>query len=186
MGESRKAGTPLGQQLAVGRERAFRRTSSLRLRTTSLRPGQEEGLLRSATRSVGCFPVTRTRHSKRTDGRGVCSTGPGPLAGGMNKRLYAYHPTLALARNWVACPEPSLKSSSSRPGKPRRRDAREVSAYSGHRVLLCDKSRQLLRTRFIPISYQGTSAARNAHASVHPESRAPTVERMSPWVQRRR
>src|ERR1700682_5941157 len=93
MGESRKAGTPLGQQLAVGGGTYFpERTSSLRLRTTSLAQGRRMGLLRSATRSVGCFPVTRNS-SFETYGRvGSCITGPAPLAGGMNKRLYAYHP----------------------------------------------------------------------------------------------
>src|SRR5258708_40263750 len=54
------------------------------------------GLLRSATRWVGCLPVTRNS-SLETYGRlESCTTGPGPLAGGMNKRLYAYHPTLEL------------------------------------------------------------------------------------------
>src|SRR5262249_7905411 len=60
MGESKKAGTPFGQQLAVGEGTYFPdRMSSLRLRTTSLAQGWRMGLSRSATRSVGCLPVTR-------------------------------------------------------------------------------------------------------------------------------
>src|SRR5437899_11231463 len=93
MGESRKAGTPLGQQLAVGEGTSFpESTSSLRLRTTSLAQGWRMGLLRSATRSVGCRPVTRNS-SFETYGRArSCCRGPAPLVGGMERRLLAYHP----------------------------------------------------------------------------------------------
>src|SRR5229473_1720695 len=55
MGESRNPVTPFGQQLAVGVPMRFPdRTSSLCLRTTSRAQGWRIGLLRSATRSVGC------------------------------------------------------------------------------------------------------------------------------------
>ena len=54
------------------------------------------GLFRSATRSVGCLPVTRNSSFETYGRAGSCSTGPGPLAGGMNKRLYAYQPTFGL------------------------------------------------------------------------------------------
>src|SRR3977135_41514 len=95
MGESRNAVTPFGQQLAVCEITTFpARTCSLRLRTTSLAQGWRMGLLRSATRSVGCLPGTRNS-SFETKGRaGSFLTGPSQLAGGMNKRLYAYHPIL--------------------------------------------------------------------------------------------
>src|ERR1700688_4001699 len=97
MGESRKPVTPLGQKLAVAEGTGFpERTSSLRLRTTSLAQGRRIGVLRSARRSVGCLPVTRNSSFETYGRAGSCMTGPGPLAGGMNKRLYAYHPTLAL------------------------------------------------------------------------------------------
>src|ERR1700694_4658029 len=96
MGESRKAVTPLGQQLAVGEGTNLpERASLLGVRTTSFAQGWRMGLLRSATRSVGCFPVTRNSSFETYGRAGSCSTGPAPLAGGMNKRLYAYHPTLA-------------------------------------------------------------------------------------------
>src|ERR1700681_548869 len=96
MGESRKGVTPLGQHHAVGEGTCFPEgTSSLRLRTTSRAQGWRIGLVRSATRSVRCFPVTRNSSFETYGWAGSCSTGPGPLAGGMNKRLYAYHPILA-------------------------------------------------------------------------------------------
>src|ERR1700733_15439812 len=60
IGESRKPVTPFGQQLAVGVPMSFPdSTASLRLRTTSLAQGWRIGLLRSATRSLGCLPLTR-------------------------------------------------------------------------------------------------------------------------------
>src|ERR1700688_3833491 len=97
MGESRKPVTPLGQQLAVGGGMSLpERTSSLRLRTTSLAQGWRMGLLRSATRSVGCFPVTRNSSFETYGCAGSCCTGPAPLGGGMKRRLYAYHPIPAL------------------------------------------------------------------------------------------
>src|SRR6266700_8226636 len=97
MGESRNAVTPFGQQLALGETTSFPdRTSSLRLRTTSLAQGCRMGLLRSATRSVGCRPVTRNSSFVTYGRAGSCCTGPAPLAGGMNWRLYAYHPILEL------------------------------------------------------------------------------------------
>src|ERR1700681_3570282 len=96
MGESRKGGTPLGQHHAVGEGTSFpERTSSLRLRTTSFAQGWRMGLLRSATRSVGCFPVTRNSSFETYGRAGSCSTGPAPLAGGLNNRFYAYQPTPA-------------------------------------------------------------------------------------------
>src|ERR1035438_6914882 len=95
MGESRKSVTPLGQQLAVWEGAGFpERASSLCLRSTSLDQGWRIGLLRSATRWVGCLPVTRNSSFETYGRAGSCTTGPGPLAGGMNKRLYAYQPTL--------------------------------------------------------------------------------------------
>src|SRR5262245_43892398 len=60
MGDSRNWVTPFGQQLALGETTCFpARTSSLRLRTASRAQGWRMGLLRSATRAVGCRPVTR-------------------------------------------------------------------------------------------------------------------------------
>src|SRR5436309_12369478 len=97
MGESRNPVTPFGQQLELGEGTSFPdRTSSLRLRTTSRAQGWRMGLLRSATRWVGCLPVTRNSSFGTYGCAGSCITGPAPLAGGMNRRLYAYHPTLAL------------------------------------------------------------------------------------------
>src|SRR5258708_6449795 len=97
MGESRNPVTPFGQQLAVGVPMRFPdRTSSLCLRTTSLAQGWRMGLLRSATRSVGCLPVTRNSSFETYGRAGSCCRGPAPLAGGMKMRLYAYHPTLEL------------------------------------------------------------------------------------------
>src|SRR6266446_1581166 len=97
MGDSRNPVTPFGQQLAVGVATSFPdRTSSLRLRTTSLAQGWRIGLLRSATRSVGCLPVTRNSSFETYGRAGSCCTGPAPRAGVINKRLYAYHPTLRL------------------------------------------------------------------------------------------
>src|ERR1700686_1842714 len=96
MGDSRNPVTPLGQHHAVGEGTSFpERTSSLRLRTTSRAQGWRMGLLRSATRSVGCFPVTRNSSFETYGFAGSCRTGPAPLGGGMNRRLYAYHPTPA-------------------------------------------------------------------------------------------
>src|SRR5437588_7113430 len=97
MGESRNPVTPFGQQLALGETTSFpARTSSLRLRTTSRAQGCRMGLLRSATCWVGCLPVTRNSSFETYGCAGSCCTGPAPLAGGMNKRLYAYHPILGL------------------------------------------------------------------------------------------
>src|SRR5262252_6715903 len=94
MGESRNPVTPFGQQLAVGEATSFpARTSSLRLRITSLAQGWRMGLLRSARCWVGCRPVTRNSSFETYGCAGSCCIGPGPLAGGMNMRLYAYHPT---------------------------------------------------------------------------------------------
>ena len=60
MGLSKNPGTPTGQQLACGGLAGLpARTSSLRLRTTSLAQGCSIGLLRSASWAVGCLPVTR-------------------------------------------------------------------------------------------------------------------------------
>src|SRR5215213_8003342 len=88
MGESRNGVTPLGQQLAVGEGAAFpESTTSLRLRTISLAQGKRMGLLRSATRSVGCLPVTRNSSFETYGRAGSCMTGPGPLGGGMKRRL---------------------------------------------------------------------------------------------------
>jgi hypothetical protein len=93
IGESRNPVTPRGQQLALGVPMSFPdSTASLRLRTTSLAQGWKMGLLRSATCSVGCRPLTRNS-SFETNGRaGSCITGPAPCAGEMNSREYAYHP----------------------------------------------------------------------------------------------
>src|SRR5262245_54700234 len=97
MGESRNPVTPFGQQLALGETTSFPdRTSSLRLRTTSRAQGWRMGLLRSATCWVGCLPDTRNSSFGTYGCAGSCCTGPAPLAGGMNMRLYAYHPTLGL------------------------------------------------------------------------------------------
>src|SRR5439155_18873975 len=49
-----------------------------------------------ATCWVGCLPVTRNSSFETYGCAGSCCTGPAPLAGGMNKRLYAYHPILGL------------------------------------------------------------------------------------------
>src|SRR5216684_6492615 len=96
MGLSRNPGTPTGQQLACGGLAGFpERTSSLRFRTTSLAQGWRIELLRSANCSVGCLPVTRNSSFETYGCAGSCCTGPAPLAGGMNWRSYAYHPTLA-------------------------------------------------------------------------------------------
>src|SRR6266404_7073709 len=93
MGESRKGVAPLGQQLAVGEGTRFpERAISLCLRSTSLAQGWRMGLLRSATRWVGCLPVTRNSSFETYGCAGSCCMGPTPLAGGMNMRLYAYHP----------------------------------------------------------------------------------------------
>src|SRR5260370_8450035 len=93
MGESRNAVTPFGQQLAVGEATSFPdRTSSLRLRTTSLAQGWRMGLLRSARCWVGCLPVTRDASFETYGCAGSCCMGPAPLGGGMNMRLYAYQP----------------------------------------------------------------------------------------------
>src|SRR6516164_7400973 len=93
IGESRKARTPFGQQLAVGEPTSFpESTISLCLRTTSLAHGWRMGLLRSATRSVGCRPVTRNSSFETYGRAGSCRTGPAPLAGEINRRLYAYQP----------------------------------------------------------------------------------------------
>src|SRR3977135_1300885 len=90
MGESRKAVGPLGQQLAVGEGTRFpERAISLCLRKTSLAQGWRMGFLRSATRWVGCLPVTRNSSFDTYGWAGSCTTGPGPLAGGMKRRLYA-------------------------------------------------------------------------------------------------
>src|SRR5271170_149879 len=95
MGLSRNPGTPTGQQLACGELAGFpERTSSLRLRTTSLAQAWSIGLLRSASCAVGCVPVTRNSSFETYGCAGSCCTGTAPLAGGMNMRLYAYHPTL--------------------------------------------------------------------------------------------
>src|SRR5258708_23596320 len=60
MGESRNAVTPFGQQLAVGEATSFAdRTSSLRLRTTSLARGWTMGLLWSSRGVVGFLAVPR-------------------------------------------------------------------------------------------------------------------------------
>src|SRR5215467_3036903 len=97
MGESRNPVTPFGQQLALGETTSFPdRTSSLRLRTTSRAQGWRMGLLRSATCWVGCLPDTRNSSFGTYGCAGSCCTGPAPLAGGMNMRLYAYHATLGL------------------------------------------------------------------------------------------
>src|SRR5438552_18711829 len=97
MGESTNPVTPFGQQLALGEGTSFPdRTSSLRLRTTSRAQGWRRGSLRSATRWRGCLPVTRNSSFGTYGCAGTCITGPAPLAGGMNRRLYAYHPTLAM------------------------------------------------------------------------------------------
>src|SRR5215467_9333669 len=97
MGRSRNPGTPTGQQLACGVLAGFlESTSSLRLRTTSLAQGWRMGVLRSASCSVGCLPVTRNSSFETNGCAGSCCTGPAPFAGGMNMRLYAYHPILAL------------------------------------------------------------------------------------------
>src|SRR5438309_7937920 len=97
MGERWNPVTPFGQQLAVGEGAGFpERASSLCLRTTSLAQGWRIGLLRSATRWVGCRPVTRNSSFETYGCAGSCRRGPVPLAGGMNKRLYAYHPILGL------------------------------------------------------------------------------------------
>ena len=51
-------------------------------------------MVRSAPCVGGCLPVT-LNSSFETKGRvESCTTGPRPLAGGMKKRIYAYHPTL--------------------------------------------------------------------------------------------
>src|SRR4029453_5588192 len=97
MGDSRNPVTPFGQQLALGETTSFPdRTSSLRLRTTSRAQGWRMGLLRSATVWVGCLPDTRNSSFGTYGCARSCWTGPGPLAGGMNMRLYAYHATLGL------------------------------------------------------------------------------------------
>src|ERR1700747_1768119 len=60
MGESRNPVTPFGQQLALGETTSCpARTSSFRLGISSGARGLRIGLLRSATRAVGCLPVTR-------------------------------------------------------------------------------------------------------------------------------
>src|SRR5436190_23964094 len=97
MGESRNPVTPLGQQLACGGTTSFlESTSSLYLRTTSRAQGWRMGLSRSASCCVGCLPVARNSSFETYGCAGSCCTGPAPLAGGMNMRLYAYHPTLGL------------------------------------------------------------------------------------------
>src|SRR6516225_5484046 len=94
MGLSRNPVTPIGQQLADGEYTCFpERTSSLRFRTTSLAQGWRIGALRSASCSVGCRPVTRNSSFVTYGREASCCTWPAPLAGGMNWRLYAYHPT---------------------------------------------------------------------------------------------
>src|SRR5215475_1536793 len=45
---------------------------------------------------VGCRPVTRKSSLETCGCEGSCRTGPAPLAGGMNSREYANHPTLGL------------------------------------------------------------------------------------------
>src|ERR1700730_12743323 len=105
MGESRKGVTPLGQQLARGGLTGLPdRTSSLRLRTTSLAHRWRIGLLRSASCAVGCLPVTRNSSFETYGCAGSCCTGPAPLAGRMNMRLYAYHPTLGLGAKLGGAP----------------------------------------------------------------------------------
>src|SRR5215510_1847917 len=91
------AGMPIGQQLACWPKTGLpESTSSLRLRTCSRAQGCRIGLLRSATGWVGCRPVTRNS-SLVTCGRvGSCSTGPGPLAGGIHAREYANQLVLAV------------------------------------------------------------------------------------------
>src|SRR6267142_4545396 len=89
-------GTPTGQQLACGGLAGFpASTSSLRLRTTSLAQGIRIEELRSANWSVGCRPVTRNSSFVTYGCVGSCCTGPGPLGGEINWRLYAYQPMLA-------------------------------------------------------------------------------------------
>src|ERR1700751_4778778 len=98
MGESRNAVAPTGQQLALGETTSFpEETSSLRLRSTSLAQGWRIGLLRSASRWVGCLPVTRNSSFGTYGCAGSCRTGPAPLAGGMSRRLCANQPILGLS-----------------------------------------------------------------------------------------
>src|SRR5438874_12770617 len=82
IGLSRNPGTPTGQQLACGGLAGFpERTSSLRLRTTSLAQGWRIGFVRSASCSLGCLPVTRNSSFETYGRSGSCCTGPGPLCG---------------------------------------------------------------------------------------------------------
>src|SRR5215468_3770366 len=94
---SRNWVTPIGQQLACGEKSGLpERISSLRLRILSLAQGWRMGLLGSPMAKVGCRPVTRKSSLETCGCAGSCRTGPAPLAGGMNSRVYANHPTLGL------------------------------------------------------------------------------------------
>src|SRR6266568_9286749 len=95
IGEFMNEVTLPGLQLAL-RASFPEKTSSLRLRISSLAQGWRMGLLRSATAWVGCFPVTRKSSLEMCGCAGSDTTGPGPLAGGMKSREYEYHPTLGL------------------------------------------------------------------------------------------
>src|SRR6266446_5404714 len=54
------------------------------------------GLLGSPIGNVACRPVTRNSSLETSGWAGSGRTGPGPLAGGMNWREYANHPTPGL------------------------------------------------------------------------------------------
>src|SRR6266567_5494904 len=97
IGSSRKWGMPACQQLACMEKTCFpASTSSLRSRTLSRAQGCRMGLLRSATDSAGCLPVARNSSLETPRCAGSGRTGPAPLAGGMNTRVYANHPALGL------------------------------------------------------------------------------------------
>src|ERR1700686_2272927 len=100
IGSSRKSGTPAGRHVACSENTGFpARMVSLVLRITSLAQGFRIGALGSPMGKVGCLPVARNSSLETCGCAGSCSTGPAPLAGGMNSRLYANHPALGLGVN---------------------------------------------------------------------------------------
>src|ERR1700682_624404 len=97
IGKSRKAGTPVGQQLARAAKAGLpARTRSLCSFTFSRAQGCRIGFDRSAMGKVGWAPLLRKSSLVPPRCAGSSITGPGPLGGGRKVRESATQPTPGL------------------------------------------------------------------------------------------
>src|SRR5262245_37005747 len=100
---SRKQGAAGGQQRCGGPRRfSSARISALRLASAARAQGRRMGLARSASGSVGCFPVRRKALLLMLGYLGSAMIGPGPEAGGLKPPRTTTQPTEGLGAKFGA------------------------------------------------------------------------------------